>query len=187
MSDKQMSDQDVLDQRVSVDPQTAIPHLRGVVFIHACPQHLAAHVEWALANTLGPSCRLRWEEQPAIPGWQRSDLSYRAPVGTAARIASELRTFPGIRYEVTQEPYGSVEGERYAFTPTLGIFRASIGVHGDIMINEDRLRSALARAGDAAQLRTEIDRILGTDWDEELETFRFAGDGAGIRWLHEVG
>ena len=26
-----------------------------------------------------------------------------------------------------------------------------------------------------------------TDWDAELEPFRYAGDGAPVRWLHKVG
>jgi len=29
--------------------------------------------------------------------------------------------------------------------------------------------------------------LLGTDWDAELEPFRYAGDGAPVRWLHKVG
>jgi hypothetical protein len=28
--------------------------------------------------------------------------------------------------------------------------------------------------------------LLGRAWDDELEPFRYAGDGAPVRWLHEV-
>jgi hypothetical protein len=28
--------------------------------------------------------------------------------------------------------------------------------------------------------------LLGRTWDEELEPFRCAGEGAPVRWLHEV-
>ena len=50
------------------------------------------------------------------------------------------------------------------------------------------MRSALARsAGDAATLAAELDVVLGGDWDRELEPFRYAGDGAPVRWLHKVG
>lgn len=182
-----MSSYDVLDDRVSVDPETPVPHLRGVVFIHACPQTLTSHVEWAIAGIIGPAARLEWIDQPILPRNMRSELGYRAPVGTAAKIASALRSFPGIRFEVTQEPAGVVEGERYAFTPSLGIHRSAIGVHGDAIINEERLRSALARATDAVALRREIDTLLGTQWDCELEAFRYAGADAPVRWMHEVG
>ena len=35
-------------------------------------------------------------------------------------------------------------------------------------------------------LLEEIDKLLGKPWDDELETFRHAGDGAPVRWLHQV-
>ena len=28
--------------------------------------------------------------------------------------------------------------------------------------------------------------LLGTAWDQELEPFRYAGEGASVRWLHRV-
>ena len=28
--------------------------------------------------------------------------------------------------------------------------------------------------------------LLGKAWDDELEPFRYAGDGAPVRWLHQV-
>ena len=31
-----------------------------------------------------------------------------------------------------------------------------------------------------------LDDLLGRSWDDELEPFRYAGDGAQVRWLHEV-
>jgi hypothetical protein len=37
--------------------------------------------------------------------------------------------------------------------------------------------------GDTTVL-SEIEKLLGTPWDDELETFRHAGDGAAVRWLH---
>jgi hypothetical protein len=33
---------------------------------------------------------------------------------------------------------------------------------------------------------TALDGLLGTAWDAELEPFRHAGDGAPVRWLHQV-
>ena len=50
-----------------------------------------------------------------------------------------------------------------------------------------RLKAAVVKAslGESA-LAGEIDRLLGKPWDDELETFRHAGDGAPVRWLHQV-
>jgi hypothetical protein len=55
------------------------------------------------------------------------------------------------------------------------------------MIPEDRLKAAVVKAalGDTTLL-LEIDKLLGKPWDDELETFRHAGDGAAVRWLHQV-
>ena len=56
------------------------------------------------------------------------------------------------------------------------------------MINEDRLRAAISVSkGDSTVLTQELDRLLGRAWDDELEPFRQAGEGATVRWLHMVG
>ena len=74
-----------------------------------------------------------------------------------------------------------------SYTPALGIFHAVTGLHGDIMVPEDRLRHAIAVAAlGGGDLGTALDDLLGKAWDSELEPFRYAGDGAPVRWLHEV-
>lgn len=76
------------------------------------------------------------------------------------------------------------DGQRYSFTPSLGLFSAQTSADGDIVVNENRLRGAVAAAAlkgiDAADL---IGDLLGTRWDDELEVFRYAGEGAPVRWL----
>jgi hypothetical protein len=89
---------------------------------------------------------------------------------------------------VTEEPTPATEGERFAATPSLGIHRATIGAHGDIMVSEERLRAAMTRARISGRpLETELDEILGGAWDQELEPFRYAGENNTVRWLHHVG
>lgn len=163
------------------------PLLRGVVYIHSCPRALLSHVEWALANILGPGARPTWSSQPVLSGTKRADLGFKARPGTAAKVVSELRAFPGLRFEVTQEPGAGFEGERYAYTPSLGVFRSAMGPHGDVLINEERLRAALGRAGAGMDLADEVHKLLGTAWDTELEAFRYAGEDSVVRWMHEVG
>ena len=69
--------------------------------------------------------------------------------------------------------HAPAEGERFSSTPDLGIFHAVTGIHGDILIPEDRLRATLARAArEGGDLAEEIARLLGKPWDDELETFR---------------
>ena len=161
---------------------------RGVLYIHACARALSPHVEWAVSQVLGSSVRLTWTPQPVAPGTIRAELSWQAPTGTGARLATALSGFSMLRFEVTEDPSAAAEGERFAVTPSLGLFRATIGVHGDILIGEDRLRSAMATAAETGTpLSEHLDALLGTAWDEELEPFRYAGDGAPIRYLHRVG
>ena len=61
------------------------------------------------------------------------------------------------------------------------------GIHGDIMIPEDRIKHAIAVSALSGKDLTEaLYELLGSAWDDELEPFRYAGDGAPVRWLHEV-
>lgn len=59
----------------------------------------------------------------------------------------------------------------------------------DVVIPEDQLRGAMLSArGDAEALQEELEALLGSAWDEELNVFRQAGEvRESLRWLHEVG
>ncbi len=157
----------------------------GVLYVHSCPPVLCPHVEWAVAAELGTRARMEWSDQPAAPGQLRAEINWRGRPGTAGRLAAALRGWTLLRYEVTEEPSAGVDGERYAVTPTLGVFRASMSVNGDLLIGEDRLRTLLATAT-GPQLAQGLDRLLGSAWDDELEPYRTAGDGAPVTWLHQV-
>lgn len=115
------------------------------------------------------------------------EFSWKGAAGTASKLASALRGWDLLRFEVTAEPCATAEGERYSSTPELGIFHAVTGMHGDILVPEDRLRAALARSvRGETDLEAEIAKLLGKPWDDELESFRHAGEGAPVRWLHQV-
>jgi hypothetical protein len=58
------------------------------------------------------------------------------------------------------------------FTPELGLFRTNIGPHGDIMINEHQLNSALMNSMKEGGIVDEIEKMLGKSWNESLEPFR---------------
>ena len=49
------------------------------------------------------------------------------------------------------------------------------------------MRAALAGASTRESLTRRLDDLLGTRWDAALEEFRFAGDGAPVARLHQVG
>lgn len=169
-------------------PSTPRHSTRGVVFIHGAPTALCLHITWAIEAVLDQRVSLAWTPQPILPRTVRTELSWTAAVGTGAELASALRGWDGLRYEVTEDPTSISDGARWSYTPSLGIHHAMTSVSGDVVVQEDRLREAIVRSrGDAAALQDEMDLLLGVPWDDELEPFRYAGDGAPVRWLHQVG
>jgi Protein of unknown function (DUF3145) len=159
---------------------------RGVVFVHSSPTAVCPHVEWAISGVLGTKVSLQWATQPAVPGQMRAECSWTGPAGCGGAIAGALRAWPMLRFEVTEEPSPGVDGERFCHVPTLGLWSGRTSANGDIVVAEDRLRALLAEVP-ASQLPTRMHDLLGSAWDDALEPFRFAGDGARVTWLHQVG
>ena len=161
---------------------------RGVLFVHSAPRALCPHIEWAAGGVLGVRLALDWIPQPAAPGLYRTEYSWQGEQGTGARLTSGLRGWAHLRYEVTEEASLGCDGARWSHTPELGIFHAVTDAYGNVVVPEDRIRSAIQRGeSDQQRLLAELDIALGRAWDEELEPFRYAGDGAPVRWLHRVG
>jgi hypothetical protein len=161
---------------------------RGVVLVHSAPRALCPHVEWAVGSVLDTRVAADWVAQPAAPGLFRTELSWTGPVGTGARLASALRGWTHLRYEVTEESSRGADGGRWSHTPDLGIFYAQTDVHGNVVVPEDRIRYAMEIAAfDAGELHRELRLALGQAWDDELEPFRHASDFAPVVWLHRVG
>jgi hypothetical protein len=160
---------------------------RGVVYVHDAGKAFCKPLEWALSGVLGYEVALDWAPQPIAPSRMRAEFSWSGPVGTAGRIVNALRQLPELRFEVTEEPTVGGEGERYACTPSLGVYRAQMSMHGDVLVNEQRIRTLLTEATDIMSMQHSLGLLLGTAWDAELEPFRLAGEGTPVRWLHRVG
>ena len=178
--------------------------VRGVLQVHSAPPALCPHIEWAVAGVLGVAVDLPWVSQPAAPGSVRAELSWQGRPGTSAAITSELAGWNRLRFELTEEASPGCDAMRYSCTPVLGVFSAVMSASGDILIPENRLRAAMtvaaasasgvlrsasaARPADPADpLAAELARLLGQPWDDELEPFRCAAEGAPVRWLHATG
>ncbi|MGE9807099.1 MULTISPECIES: DUF3145 domain-containing protein [unclassified Janibacter] len=161
---------------------------RGVIFIHSSPTALCPHITWAIESALDTRVSLDWTAQPAGPSLMRTEISWTGKPGTGAAIASALRGWDNVRYEITEEPSPGLDGSRWQHTPSLGIHHSWISAAGDNVINEDRLREVMTLAAGAGEaIEDMLHEMLGTDWDAELEIFRHAGEGAPVRWLHKVG
>jgi len=164
--------------------------VRGVLQIHSAPPALCPHIEWAAAGVLGVPVSLPWVGQPAAPGTLRAELSWHARPGTGGAITSALSGWNRLRFEVTEEASPGCDAVRYSYTPGLGTFSAVTGANGDIVVPEGRLRAAMtvvAAAVSAGSLEDELGKLLGGPWDDELEPFRCAAEGAPVRWLHATG
>ena len=160
----------------------------GVLQVHSAPPALCPHIEWAVAGTVGATVSMPWVSQPAAPGSVRAELTWQARPGTAGAITSALAGWNRLRFEVTEEASPGCDGVRYSYTPDLGIFSAVMSANGDVLVPENRLRAALTIAATGTLvLDTELERLLGTAWDNELEPFRRASDGAPVRWLNATG
>ena len=160
----------------------------GVLQVHSAPPALCPHIEWAVAGTVGTAVSMPWVSQPAAPGSLRAELTWHGRPGTAGAITSALAGWNRLRFEVTEEASLGCDAVRYSYTPDLGTFSAVTSANGDILVPEGRLRAALALgATGASVLEAELDRLLGIAWDNELEPFRRASDGAPVRWLNATG
>jgi Protein of unknown function (DUF3145) len=190
--------------------------VRGVLHVHCAPPAVCPHIEWAVAGVLGVPVSLPWVDQPAAPGALRAELAWQGRPGAAAAITSALAPWNRLRFEVTEDASPGCDAVRYSCTPTLGTFCAVTSASGDIVIPEGRLRAAMslaaaAKAGPPAgqrsdgdlltlqerhgprhpalggSLEAELGLLLGEPWDDELEPFRRAADGAPVRWLNATG
>jgi len=141
-----------------------------------------------VAGVIGVPVTLAWVSQPASPGMMRAELGWQGRPGTAGAITSALAGWNRLRFEVTEEASQGCDAVRYSYTPSLGTFTAVTGGNGDILVPESRLRAAMVLAADGGSpLDDALSSLLGEPWDAELEPFRYAGDGAPVRWLHAVG
>jgi hypothetical protein len=128
-----------------------------------------------------------WVGQSAAPGTVRASLTWQAHPGTAGAITSALAGWNRLRFEVTEDASPGCDGVRHCYTPDLGTFTAITSANGDILVSESRLRAALTLADSGSPLEDHLARLLGTAWDDELEPFRRAADGAPVRWLNATG
>jgi hypothetical protein len=144
--------------------------VRGFLTIHSAPSALRHHIDWAIQTVLGNWIKMSWNPQPLMPGTFRTQLEFRGSQGAAAEIASSLRTWHYLNFEVIEGT--ELGGELFRFTPDLGIHRAVVDQSGAVLINENQLHKVLAESFDEESIRDGIAAIMGNSWELELEPFR---------------
>ena len=143
--------------------------IAGLVTIHSAPTALRQHIEWGINAILGQPLNYSWRDQPLASGTIRTTLEYRGEAGLAAKIATALKNWHYLRFEVQE--FGKDGGEYFRFTPELGIHRANVDAVGSILISENVIRKALASFDDL-EVRENLVVALGEAWEEALEPMR---------------
>jgi hypothetical protein len=143
--------------------------IAGLVVIHSAPSALRQHIEWGFNSLLGAPHNIFWRDQPLAAGTVRTSLEFRAPMGTAAKIATALKNWHYLRFEVSE--LGAHGGELFRCTPELGIHRAQVDEVGTILVSEAVIRKSLENF-DEVLIREALERSLGTEWDDALEPYR---------------
>jgi hypothetical protein len=167
--------------------QADISRAHGTLIIHASTKAMTAPIEWVLSDLAKTPVKLDWYTQTISPAMVRCAYEWTGQDGMAAKIATGLRNIPHVRFEVTQMSASPDFNQRFCFTPNLGIYRADINVHGDVVVNEQRLRHLMeTNRNDLTELQKSIDDLLGTAWDVELEPFRVAMDSDVVRIAHRI-
>lgn len=157
--------------------------VRGFLTIHSAPSALRHHLDWAIQAEFGNWIKPSWNPQPLLPGTFRTQLEFRAPRGSAAKIASVLRSWHYLNFEVIET--GDTGGELFRCTPELGIHRAVIDQSGAVLVSENQLNSILSSAFDEESIREGVAEILGNAWELALEKFRGA-DLQELPRLHAI-
>jgi hypothetical protein len=110
--------------------------------------------------------------QPLSAGTYACEINWRARKPRASKIASTLKSWHFIRFDVREFPTEGGEGVLYRCTPDLGLHQAVTASTGDVMIHENRIVSIMKSSMSYEKLRDALNQALGTEWDEELECYR---------------
>lgn len=156
----------------------------GTIFIHSTMRAMCLHLEAALSHVLERPMSLRWDRQVADPGLVRAEFEWsHGDPNTGMRLTQILRSFKEVRFEVIQHPATVSEGQRWMFTPALGVHYSQIDLLGNLVLPENLIRNLIAQGGSRRDLEIGLKRALGQAWDEELEYYRaqvVSGTQSGI-------
>lgn len=157
--------------------------VRGLLTIHSAPSALRRHIDWAIQNIVGADAQLNWLPQPLLVGTFKAKCQFNGRQGSGAEIASTLRSWHYLNFEVQEGNENG--GELFRFTPELGIHRAITDLSGAVLLNEFAINNVVQNSFDEYSIREGLALAMGTPWDAELEKFRGAGMAETAR-LHAI-
>ena len=166
----------------------------ALALIHAVPQNLVARAQLALCDALGHNVKIAWMPLPShslrmVAPNQLEQRLFSAQVTFApnfdsvSMIASELASLRTVWFEVSSLPFDGELGQRYCYTPVLGLFHSQIDTAGNQVFGENQLlaileshthRNKLKTAQNSGNLPHQLKELLGIEWDAQLEPLRAA-------------
>ena len=158
-------------------PSVGFGPAHGYLYIHAAPRSVLKNLEWGLAEALQSPLSLNWQPQPLKSGSFRSDISWNGIQGTASKLVSNLKGWHYLTFELFESPSIGSDGSLYMFTPELGLFRGTVGSHGDLMINENQIQKILDDNLRTVAVLDALETLMGKKWDEALDPFRHVAMG----------
>ena len=147
-----------------------IGYCHGRLNIYSCPKTLIKHLEAGLERELNESVNFNWQSQVLKPGSYRGQMSYSSAIGSGAKIVNALKSWSYLIFELSE--FNSSEGSIYFYTKDLGLYRGSINSHGQIVVSEDMLESAITQNLSQSDLTIALEKLMGRPWDDFLEPFR---------------
>ena len=146
----------------------------GRILIYSVPIALTQHIQWAIDQGLGQVIKLPWQNQPLNPSSKALELEYKHQMPVAAKLATALKAWHYIRFEIREINKTTQDATYYRATPDLGLHQAHLASNGDVVLNENQVNSILKNSLSYEKLQSNLENALGISWDLELEPYRIA-------------
>jgi hypothetical protein len=86
--------------------------LAGDLRIYSAPKALLRHIQWSLNEIFGYPVELHWEQQHLAPGALATQLQWRELKPVASKIASTLKSWHYLRFEVRE--FSNISGKVFS-------------------------------------------------------------------------
>ena len=146
----------------------------GRILIYSAPAALQEHITWAIEQGLGQVIKLPWQNQPLSPATKALQLEYKHHIPIAAKLATALKAWHYIRFEIRQVSKNTGDATLYRATADLGLHQVNISSIGDVILNENQINTAIKQSLTYEKLQSNLENALGVAWDSELEPYRIA-------------
>ena len=146
----------------------------GRILIYSAPAALQEHITWAIEQGLGQVIKLPWQNQPLNPSSKALELEYKHQMPVAAKLATALKAWHYIRFEIREINKSTQDATYYRATPDLGLHQAHLASNGDVVLNENQVNTILKNSITHDRLINNLENALGNTWEAELEPYRLS-------------